>query len=448
MSAPVLLVPPSQRTPKTAWQSLRSLARTMLRQARRLQLPQTAGSLAFLSVLAIVPMFSIVFAVTTASPLFARLREALQAFLVHNLFPATISNTVLLYLNQFASKASELSLIGAAAFLLTATAALMTIERTLNRIWLADRPRPLANRLILYWMLLTLGPLLLGGYLAGYGMVASAWLRGADLRELRSIWLVVLPWITTVGGLTLMLRLLPSAQVRWRESLAGALLAALLLALLRQFFGQYLARLPSYTVVYGAFATLPLLLLWLYLGWLALLAGALLAANLRFWGQPGEPHLERMPGERFDDAHGVLRGLRDALGASRHGALAVDEMSALFGGDRERVAEAALLLAELGYITRFMTLGEPGAATPAGLSGGRRGQLVRRIARGWSAARPDADSIWSERWAWADDPRGMTARALFEAIWHGSPTASASGFEAPALDAPLVRTAADRPGYP
>lgn len=423
------------RVGQRATRSLGRLGRAMLRQARQLQLPQAAGGLAFLSLLAIVPMFSIVFAVTTASPLFARMRGALQGYLVHNLFPPSISNTVIVYLNQFAAKASGLSLVGAAAFLLTAFTALMTIERTLNRIWLADRPRPMASRFTLYWMLLTLGPLLLGTYLAAYGMVAGAWLRGADLRGLRSVWLTVLPWITSVGLLSAMFRLLPSATVRWREAFAGALLSALLFELLRQLFGRYLVRLPSYTVVYGTFAALPLFLLWLYLGWLALLAGALLAANLRFWDQPGEPHRSRTPGERFDDAYAALTAMRDTLGESRHGALALAALAPAFGHDRERAAQVALLLARLGYVTRFVTLGEPGeAAKPAAWRG--------------AAPRADPESIWFERWAWAGDPCAMTARALFEALWHGRDEGAGTRLDAPVLDEALVRTGSGPPGCP
>jgi membrane protein len=419
-------------------QSVLALARAMGRQARQLQLPQAAGSLAFLSLLAIVPMFSIVFAVTTASPAFGRLREALQKFLLSNLFPAAISNTVIDHLNQFAAKASELSLIGTVAFLLTAFVALVTIERTLNRIWGADRPRPLANRLTLYWMLLTLGPLLLGAYLAVHGMVATAWLRGTDLRELRSVWFVILPWITTVGGLMLLYRLLPSATVRWREALAGALLAAMIFELLRSLLGWYVARLPTYTVVYGTFSALPVFLLWLSLGWMALLAGALLAANLRFWGRPGEPHLSRTPAERFHDVHGALLVMRSTLGGDRHGALPVQRLAPMLDHDPQRASQAALLLARLGYVTRFVSIGEPGAAREAPAT--RRSRLALRWARRWSAARPDAESIWSERWAWADDPRTMTARALFDEIWQpgGQAPAAAGLFPAPFLDEPLV----------
>src|SRR5690606_24387856 len=175
---------------------LARLVRAMWRQGRQVHLPQTAGSLSFLSLLAIAPMFSIVFWVTAASPLFGRLRDALQGFLMVNLFPASISNTVIDLLNQFAAKANELSVIGLTVFLLTAFVALQTIEGTLNRIWLADRPRPVAHRLALYWMMLTLGPLLLGASLVFHGMVATSWLRGADLNEVRNVWTFVLPWIT------------------------------------------------------------------------------------------------------------------------------------------------------------------------------------------------------------------------------------------------------------
>ncbi|MFO1300268.1 MAG: YihY family inner membrane protein [Burkholderiaceae bacterium] len=287
-------------------------------------------------------------------------------------------------------------------------------------------------------MLLTLGPLLLGAYLAVHGMVATAWLRGTDLRELRSVWFVVLPWITTVGGLMLLYRLLPSATVRWREALAGALLAAMIFELLRNLLGWYVARLPTYTVVYGTFSALPVFLLWLSLGWMALLAGALLAANLRFWGKPGEPHLSRTPAERFQDVHGALLAMRSTLGGDRHGALPVQRLAPLLDHDPQRASQVALLLARLGYVTRFVSIGEPDAAREAPAT--RRSRLALRWARRWSAARPDAESIWSERWAWADDPRTMTARALFEEIWQpGGPAPAGAGpFPAPFLDEPLV----------
>ncbi len=408
------------------------LGRSMVAQARQLRLQQTAGSLAFLSLLAIVPMFSIAFAVTTASPAFARLREALQKFLVANLFPAAISDTVLGHLNQFAARAGELSLIGAVAFLLTAFVALVTIERTLDRIWGAERQRPLALRITLYWLLLTLGPLLLGAYLAAHGSVARAWLRGADMRELRSVWFVLLPWITTVGGMTLLYRLLPNAPVRWREAFAGALAAAVLIEALRGLFGWYVARLPTYTVVYGAFSALPVFLLWLFLAWEALLAGALLAANLRFWGRPGEPHRARAPAERFDDAWTALAAMSARLGGRRDAALPVADLAPQLGGDAQRAREIAQRLARLGYVSRFAPFGS------ARGDDAQRGEAPGRgAASRWR--RRDPDPVWDERWSWASDPRALTARRLFDDVWCDGAAASGQWrFEAAFLDQPLA----------
>lgn len=409
----------------------------MWRQGRQLRLPQTAGSLAFLSLLAIAPMFSIVFWVTTASPMFGRLRDALQGFLMVNLFPTSISNTVLELLNQFAAKANELSVIGLAVFLLTAFVALQTIEGTLNRIWLADRARPIAHRLAMYWMMLTLGPLLLGASLVFHGLVATSWLRGAELNEVRNVWYFVLPWTTAVMGLTLLYRLLPSASVRWRDAFAGAVLAAFLFEFLRTMLGLYVTSLPTYTVVYGTFAALPLFLLWLFLGWMSVLLGALLGANLRFWSSSAEPHLERAPADRYADAHAVLVEMRETLGADRHAAMPVERLARVFDADPEHAVEAAMLLTRLGYITRFVQLG--GApVSPEAQPATRRARIGRALRRR-RRPRAGADAIWAERWAWADDPCRMSERALFEEIWTaGRPTAGEESFLPQSLDRPLA----------
>ncbi len=414
---------------------LARLGRAMWRQARQLRLPQTAGSLAFLSLLAIAPMFSIVFWVTTASPMFGRLRDALQGFLMVNLFPSSISDTVIELLNQFAAKANELSVIGLTVFLLTAFVALQTIEATLNRIWLADRPRPVAHRLALYWMMLTLGPLLLGASLVFHGIVATSWLRGADLNEVRNVWTFVLPWTTAVAGLTLLYRLLPSALVRWRDAFLGAVLAAFLFEFLRTMLGLYVTRLPTYTVVYGTFAALPLFLLWLILGWMSVLLGALLAANLRFWSSAGEPHLERAPADRYDDAHAVLAAMRESVGADLHAAMPVGGIATALDSDPERALEAALLLTRLGYLTRFVQLG--GASVSAEPQPATRRARIGRALRRRRRPHDDADTIWAERWAWADDPCGMSERALFEEIWNAG-RATPAGAVPQGVDEPLV----------
>jgi YihY family inner membrane protein len=413
---------------------LANLIRAMWQQAGALRLAQAAGSLAFLSLLALVPMFTIGFAVLAALPVFSRMRDALQGFLAGNLFPAAFSQTLLEHLNQFAAKAGELSLVGAVAFFVTAFTALLTIEATLNRIWEADRRRPLTLRLTLYWAVMTLGPLFMATSITANGIVMTQWLRDDDAQNLRSLWLVLLPGLTTFVGLTLLYRLVPATYVRWREAVAGALAASLLLELLRRAIGLYVATLPSYTVVYGAFAALPLLLLWLFLGWTVLLGGALLAANLRWWRRPDVTYALRTMADRFDDARAVLAAMAVELGDRVDAAMPARRFEALFHGDPRRAVETAGLLVSLGYLTRFVTLTE--VIPPEQVSG------LRRLLRRW---KPDAggdadedDPTWAERWGWAEPPAGLSLRCLFDAVWQPHQPDSSQSFPARFLDAPLV----------
>lgn len=425
----------------TPGRALVALVRTMMAQAGELRLSHTAGSLAFLSLAAIVPMFSLAFAVLAALPVFGRMRESLDRFLDGNLFPAAFSETLLSHLEQFAAKAGELSVLGAVGFFLTAFTSLRTVESTLNEIWRADRRRPLTLQFTLYWAMLTLGPLLLATGLTFNGLVARHWLRASELPLLHGLWLGLVPWLTTFVGLALLYRLMPATRVRWREALAGAFLAALLIELLRWGLGLYVARFPSYTVVYGAFAALPMFLLWLFLGWMALLAGALLAANLRWWGQVDDTQVDRTLADRFDEARAVLDAMAGELHDRTDTMLPARRLAPIFDDDPLRASETAALLVSLGYLTRFAMLAD---ALPAEERGGPRiARLLRRFRRrAHVATREDdtADPVWSERWGWAAPPGQLSLRPLFDAIWQPAGGDSRPGFAAAFLDAPLARS--------
>lgn len=423
-------------------QALRRLLAAMREQGRVLALSQVAGSLAFLSMIAIVPMFSIGFAVLTALPVFGQLREALHRFLDGNLFPAAFSETLLSHLAQFSAKAGELSVIGAIAFFVTAFTTLLTVEATLNRIWAADRRRPMALRLTLYWAALTLGPLLLATSLTFNGLVVTQWLRGGELQALRGLWFALVPWLTSFVGLVLLYRLVPATPVRWREAMAGALLASLLFELLRRGIGIYVAQFPSYTIVYGAFAALPLFLLWLFLGWSAVLLGALLAANLRWWGAPDDAWLRRGPAERFDQARAVLQAMVQQLGGRCDAAAPADSLVAIFDGDPRRAAECAGLLVSLGYLTRLVSLTDvvPIDEQPGLRRIGLLAKWRNELGRNGQSTVVDSlsqDPVWAERWAWANDPGELTLRALFDAFWQPVDD-SRQTFPSEFLDSPLV----------
>jgi membrane protein len=392
--------------------ALIELAREMTRRGSRLRLEQAAGSLAFLSMLAIVPMFSIGFAVLTALPIFDELREALDRFLDGNLFPEAFSNTLLSHLGEFAAGARQLSLAGSVFFFVTAFTTLLTVEATLNRIWDTRRQRGLARRLVLYWALLTLGPLVLGTSLTFNGLFVGQLLGGSAASELRTLWTILLPSTTTFIGLTLLYRLLPAGPVRWGHAACGALLAACLFELLRRGMTLYVAYLPSYTIVFGAFASLPLFLLWLFFGWLALLGGALLAASLRRWRlPPANPALDT-PGGRFESARAALVRMIELAGSDPQATVQAGRLAAGFGNDTEYAREMAALLASTGYIVRYAP-----------------------IDRKSRSRQPEAVSIWEERWGWARPPVELDLRALFESQWKSR---ESSRFEPGLLDRPLV----------
>ncbi|MFT3804410.1 MAG: YihY family inner membrane protein [Burkholderiaceae bacterium] len=366
------------------------------RQGRTIHLPQTAGSLTLLSLLAIVPMFSIALTVVTALPMFAPMRESLQRFLASNLFLPSFADTLSRYTNEFASKASQLSLFGALFFFATAFTALLTIDRTLNQIWATERPRSLGRRVTLYWTLLTMGPLFLALSFAVNGMMVTGWLSNVPVEMFRRIWFTVLSAGSGFGALALMYYLLPNVQVRWRDAMLGAAVAAIAIELLRRGLTTYVANLPTYTVIYGAFAALPLFLIWLYLLWMTILLGALLAANLRHWGSGTRVHAQWRPAERFDAATRILLALAIEWQDDGDGLLTVESLKAMTGPDPGRADALARLLGATGYIHRHWRV-----PTEA-----RRGEPER--------------AIWDESWVLVRNPQYLSLRPLFEAIWQGS----------------------------
>ncbi len=253
----------------------------VVKAARSLRLTQTAGSLAFLTVLAIVPILS--FAVTALSvlPEFEPLRAHLFSFLKKGLLLPGSADIVIGYLNRFASQAEELSLWSAALFAGSALMSLITIDGTLNRIWGVSKPRPVLRRVVLYCGVLALAPFVIGAGLAVNGLLFGDWLTSRPTTGLRRFSLAVFPWLSTGLGLYLIYRYVPNTQVKPRHALVGTALTLCFLELFRRGFALYLIKVPTLKVIYGAFAALPLFLVWVYLAWLAILIGALVASRMK-----------------------------------------------------------------------------------------------------------------------------------------------------------------------
>ena len=259
----------------------RDTAITLRQRFREDHMGLTASSLTFTTSIALVPFFTVALAVFTAFPMFSKLQGALQVWLVNSLIPDNISRQVLGYLTQFAKQANKLGVVGLGVLLGTAIALILTIDRTLNGIWRVRRPRPLAQRVLIYWAAITLGPLVLGASLAvtSYVISASRGMVGAMPGGLRIV-LDLLQFFLLAGGMAALYRYVPNTYVRWAHAWVGGLFVASGIELAKKVLTLYLSNVPTYSLVYGAFATLPILLVWIYVAWVIVLLGAVIAAYL------------------------------------------------------------------------------------------------------------------------------------------------------------------------
>ncbi len=265
------------------------LVRAAIDTSAHLRLPQTAASLAFLTVLAIVPVASIGLGALTAFPGFAKMREAFEQYLIGQFLLPSVSGPVVKYLQYFSTQTGKLSIAGFAGFLVTATLALQTIEKTFELIWRTPMRLSWMKRTPIYWMVLVLGPLIAGALLLitiklGTPVIDTLmdWFTNSDKDQRRytSQILSWLPFGITLMVLTMLYVMVPSAAVRKRHAMAGALVAATAIQILKWGLGQYLKSVPTFSTVYGAFAVLPIFLIWLYGLWFCVLLGAVLVASL------------------------------------------------------------------------------------------------------------------------------------------------------------------------
>lgn len=339
----------------------RPAARTLGERLSEDRLALSAGSLTFTTTIALVPFFTVVLALFTAFPVFGKLQGALQGWLVQSLVPDAISRQVLGYLTQFATKASRLGAVGLGILMITALSLVLTIDRTLNGIWRVKRPRSLSQRVLVYWGVITLGPVLLAASLSMSSYLLSA-SRGL-VASLPSGLMVVLDaaeFLLLAGGLAALYLYVPNAPVRRLHAWAGAVLAAFGIEVARRALAVYLSEVPTYSAVYGAFATVPILLVWIYIVWLAVLLGAVLAAYLP--GLTAEA-LRRTdgPGLPFQLALEVMGALAAVRPSERRG-LTLAELSQQLQVPDLQLEPVLEALAELDWVGRLDEAG----ASPSG----------------------------------------------------------------------------------
>jgi membrane protein len=356
------------------WSELRDLVRFARRRVGEERLPQVAGSLTFTTTLALVPLLTIALAVFTTFPVFNNFRAAMQAYFQQVMMPRAITDTIIANLTQFARQATGLSALGAVALVLTSVAMMGMIERAFNQIWRVRTPRPLVQRITIYWALVTLGPLMFGLsmtattqlYLATGSLARSAPAASALFYTLVSVGL-------TTCAYTLLYMCVPNRHVDWRDAAWGALAAALAFEVAKRAFGLFVRQFPTYAIIYGALAALPVFLLWIYVSWMITLVGALLAAALpvikyeRWWHRP-------VPGGAFVDAMAILKVLH---GVARLNDSALVSSSAIRAHTRIGYDEMGMLLERMvaaGWVGRVQV--DPGART-------RWGRRVRQSDDHW-----------------------------------------------------------------
>lgn len=326
--------------------------RTLRARFREDRLGLTAGSLTFTTLIALVPLLTVMLALFSAFPMFGSFRSALEKYFLQSLVPDTIAKPVLGALTQFAAKASRLGSVGLVLLLVTAVALMLTIDRTLNAIWRVRTPRPIGQRILVYWAAVTLGPLALGVSLSltSYAITASAGLVG-DMPGGVSLALGLLQFVLLLGAIAGLFHYVPNTHVRWRHAFGGALFVCVGFDLAKRGLAWYVQSVPTYSTIYGAFATVPIFLVWIYLGWVIVLLGAVVAAyapslQMRVVRRPSSP------GDRFSLATALLRELHEARRNGRH-ALSLAELSQRLRTDPLQIEPILDRLVAMDWVARL-----------------------------------------------------------------------------------------------
>jgi len=262
--------------PSLEW---KRVARSLWERTASDRLSLIASSLTFTTIMAVVPLLTVALAIFSTHPVFLDLQKVLQKWLIDSLVPDAISKQVMGSIMQFTTKAHRLGLAGFAVLIGSTMVLIFTIDRTLNNIWRVQARRSVWMRLAVYSALLAFGPMLLAASLwltTTVAMWSESLVGVTSVRVFYSGLEFVLVW----AGLTLLYRYVPNTRVMTRHALLGALCAASALEGGKKLLTIYLLKMPAYSIIYGAFATVPVLLMWIYVAWLLVLIGAEIAASL------------------------------------------------------------------------------------------------------------------------------------------------------------------------
>lgn len=243
-------------------------------------LTMLAGHLAYVSLLSLVPLITVVFALFAVFPMFADISVQLKSFIFSNFMPAA-GNVLQRYLEQFVANSSKMTAVGICGLIVTALLLISSVDSVLNTIWRSKNKRPMVVSFAVYWMVLTLGPLLVGASMAISSYLLSLhWLAQAGVNSLVDEVLRIFPLILSWVSFWLLYCVVPTVRVPAKDALVGALVAGVLFELGKKGFALYVTMFPSYQLIYGVLAVIPILFLWVYWSWCIVLLGAEITVTL------------------------------------------------------------------------------------------------------------------------------------------------------------------------
>ncbi|MCB1594966.1 MAG: YihY family inner membrane protein, partial [Xanthomonadales bacterium] len=257
------------------WDTFKRFYREVFRQFFENETPLSASSLAYTTLLSLVPFMAVVVTVFSAFPHFEDVSGQIQDFIFDNFVP-TAGEVVQEYITGFVEKSRNLKISMALAIFVTSILMMHTMEKALNRIWDTKPSGNLLKKIVMYWTVLTMGPILVGGGIA----LTSVLFNYEGFNTIKIYVLKVLPVLASTFGFFLIYLVVPNRKVKWKSALIGAITAAILFEMAKRGFAWYVATFPSYQRVYGTLATIPIFLLWVYLSWNIVLLGGTIAATL------------------------------------------------------------------------------------------------------------------------------------------------------------------------
>ncbi|MEL0656239.1 virulence factor BrkB family protein [Pseudoalteromonas issachenkonii] len=256
------------------------------------QITVNAGYLAYVTLLSLVPLIAVGVAIFSAFPGFESTRMEIESFLFTNFVP-TSTDVIREHISSFAGNANQMTAVGIGFLAAIALLLIRNVDATLNRIWRIKKKRPMMISFAVYWMVLSLGPVLLGASIGVTSYIVSL-VSFADqgIPGFSGFLLKLLPYGISMVGFIMLYTLVPNTRVSFRAAIPGAFFAALLFELTKKGFALYISHFPSYEVIYGAVATIPILFVWVYLSWIVVLLGAEFTACISPNDIPETPELE------------------------------------------------------------------------------------------------------------------------------------------------------------